>query len=249
MDTFSKIEDNLRQVAAQSRDHYSVDGFDVFIDPSSDIYHFSLAVPTHSHDWPAAIGAMRATFAAHNRRARLEYLHDAHPELAALLEAAGFERDMTAPVMVLAQDELTTAPETVGTMQQLTADSPLLEPFVRAQHDAFDMTGDALAWLPKCRDGLRQERLLIAGLEQSGRLVAGATIQMADGTGELAGVWTRASHRKQGLAFAVCHYLLTVFFDSNTLCWLSAAEGAERLYQNLGFRPVATQLNYGLPPV
>jgi ribosomal protein S18 acetylase RimI-like enzyme len=229
MDTFSKIEDNLRQVAAQSRDHYSVDGFDVFIDPSSDIYHFSLAVPTHSHDWPAAIGAMRATFAA-------------------LLEAAGFERDMTAPVMVLTQNELTTAPETVGTMQQFTADSPLLEPFVRAQHDAFGMTGDTLAWLPKCRDGLRQERLLIAGLEQNGTLVAGATIQMADGIGELAGVWTRASHRKQGLAFAVCHYLLRSFFESNTLCWLSAAEGAERLYQNLGFRQVATQLNYGLPP-
>jgi ribosomal protein S18 acetylase RimI-like enzyme len=249
MDTFSKIEDNLRQVAAQSRDHYQLDGFDVFIDPTSDIYHFSLAVPTYSHDWSAAIQAMKATFAAHNRRARLEYLHNAHPELATLLEAAGFQRDMTAPVMVLTQDELTTAPETVGTLQQLTADSPLLEHFLTEQHSAFVMTGDALAWLPKCKDGLKQERLLIAGLEQSGRLVAGAMIQMADGTGELAGVWTRATHRKRGLAFAVCHYLLELFFESNTLCWLSAAEGAERLYQNLGFRPVATQLNYGLPPV
>lgn len=248
MDTFSQIEDNLRRVAAQSRDYYQVDGFDVFIDPTSDIYHFSLAVPTHSHDWSAAIQAMKTTFAAHNRRARLEYLHDAHPELADLLEAAGFKQDMTAPVMVLIKENLSAAMQTAGVMQQLTADSPLLEPFVRAQHDAFGMTGDALAWLPKCRDGLRQERLLMAGLEQGGTLVAGATIQMAHGTGELAGVWTRAAHRKQGLAFAVCHYLLTSFFDSNTLCWLSAAKGAERLYQNLGFRQVATQLNYGLPP-
>jgi ribosomal protein S18 acetylase RimI-like enzyme len=245
----SQVEDNIRQVAAQSRDRYQVDGFDIFIDPTSDIYHFSLAVPTQSHDWPAAIRVMKNTFTKHHRRARLEYLHDTHPELALLLEAAGFERDMSAPVMVLTQENLTAAPQRDATMQQLTAESHLLEHFLKEQSDTFGMPGDALAWLPKCRDGLREKRLMVAGLELEGMLVAGATIQMAGGTGELAGVWTRASHRKQGLAFAVCHYLLRTFFETNTLCWLSAAEGAEKLYQNLGFRQVATQLNYGLPAV
>jgi predicted GNAT family acetyltransferase len=71
-------------------------------------------------------------------------------------------------------------------------------------------------------------------------------IQIGAGVGELAGVWTAARLRKQGLAYALCHRLLQEYAAAGyTLCWLSAAVGAQRLYEKLGFVTVGTQLNYG----
>jgi ribosomal protein S18 acetylase RimI-like enzyme len=71
-------------------------------------------------------------------------------------------------------------------------------------------------------------------------------IQIGAGTGELAGVWTDPQKRRQGLAYAVCRQLLAEYADAGfDLCWLSAAEGAQRLYEKLGFVRVGTQLNYG----
>ena len=79
--------------------------------------------------------------------------------------------------------------------------------------------------------------------------VAGATIQIGGEIGELAGVWTAQEMRRQGLAFAVCHFLLREYFETGrSVCWLSAAEGALRLYEKLGFSRAGAQLNYGDRP-
>ena len=93
--------------------------------------------------------------------------------------------------------------------------------------------------------------MLGAGLWQEGDFVSGATVQMggplSTGVGELAGVWTRPGRQRRGLAFAVCQRLLEDSFAAGSeMCWLSAAEGAEGLYERLGFRRVGTQLNYSL---
>jgi predicted GNAT family acetyltransferase len=82
-----------------------------------------------------------------------------------------------------------------------------------------------------------------AQLEQDGKAISGAVIQGAQ-DGELAGVWTLPEKQQQGLSFALCSRLLADYFATGqTLCWLSAAEGALRLYEKLGFKRMGTQIN------
>lgn len=51
----------------------------------------------------------------------------------------------------------------------------------------------------------------------------------------------------RGFALVTCQALLQRYFEAGyDLCWLSAAEGAQRLYEKLGFEAVGSQLNYGI---
>jgi ribosomal protein S18 acetylase RimI-like enzyme len=140
--------------------------------------------------------------------------------------------------------------------RRLTAENEtLLKAHLIQQSIAFGGTGedeDALGWLPNLQRGLADGLVMGALLEQAsllqqgGEFVSGAVIQMGEGPGELAGVWTAPQWRGRGLAFALCRQLLAEYAAlGHTTCWLSAAEGAQRLYEKLSFVSVGTQLNYG----
>jgi len=193
---------------------------------------------------------MMNVFSKYDRQARLEYFHELHPDLAALLEAEGFSLDMRAPVMVLSKEAfLLSVTQSKAVYRRLTAhDKEALASALRQQSIAYGGLGDdtALVWLEGMLAGLKTEALLVSVLELEGVFVSGASIQIGGGVGELAGVWTHPDFQRQGLAFELCLQLLEDYFKSYELCWLSAAEAAERLYQNLGFETLATHLNYGL---
>jgi ribosomal protein S18 acetylase RimI-like enzyme len=96
-----------------------------------------------------------------------------------------------------------------------------------------------------CKNG----RVLGAVLLQGDEMLSGVVIQLgsnpeAGEIGNLAGVWTAPQGRNRGLAYALCHRLLRDYATGHGWCWLSAAEGAQRLYEKLDFIPVGTQLNY-----
>ena len=119
---------------------------------------------------------------------------------------------------------------------------------MRRQSLAFGGLGDesSLSWFESLKTGLQQGSLFGAYLEQQGEIVSGAIIQGKD-DGELAGVWTLPSKQKQGLGYMLCQKLLSDYFArGQSLCWLSAAEEAQKLYANLGFKVVGTQLNMAL---
>lgn len=247
-----RLEHSLKTVGGQSRDKVSVPGFDIFIDPNSDAYHLSFATPSilEGGNWAEAIAQMQAVFLEHGRRARLEYFHERYPDLAEALEGAGFKQDMRAPVMTLEKQDLAQPENAGGTYLELTPEhSGRLEGYLRRQSLAYGGNGDdgALVWLEGMKKGLASGDLMVGGLEQGGEFVSGASIQIGGGVGELAGVWTLPEKQKQGLAYALCQQLLRHYFAKGyDLCWLSAAEGALRLYENLGFKVLGTQLNYGL---
>lgn len=249
LDTLRRLETSLRLVGAQGRERVAVGPFEAFFAASTHPY---LSFATPHGDAPEGSAAVRAlvdAFAARGRVARLEFLHELHPALAAALEAAGFERESAAPVMTLTRSALAPAPpEPGGTYARLQAAEPeALRHFLERQGVAYGDTSEegALAWLPQLTDGLERGTVLGAGLWQGGAALSGATVQLGGEVGELAGVWTLPELRGQGLAFALCQRLLTdTFAEGTALCWLSAAEGAEGLYRRLGFQRVGTQLNY-----
>lgn len=242
LETLRRLERGFRATAAQDRRHIALDQFDVFVSEQSGDEH-SLAIPRL--DGGAGIDALLDAFSKHGRRARIEYFHDLHPALASRLESAGFELEMDAPLMTLEASDLSDAANPAGYQRLQPGDDVLLERFFRRQSLAFGGDGgdDLLSWLPQVEGGLERGTVMAACIVRDGHPVCGAVIQGAD-DGELAGVWTLPDLRKQGLAYSVCQSLLADYFQTRGLCWLSSAEGALRLYEQLGFARVGSQRNY-----
>ena len=230
--------------SAHGRVVQAVGPFQAFFSASTEPF-LSLALPCETPDaWDAYVPALEAAFAGRGRVPRLEIFAELYPALGPALERAGFTLDNTAPVMVQGVAGFTPVPPDVDYLP-LHAEEGVLEPFLYAQSEAYGGLGDALGWLPQLTAGLQAGHILGAALQQDGELVAGAAILRGGDIGELAGVWTKASLRRRGLARRVCGPLLTTFFNGGgTLCWLSAAPGATGLYRRLGFGEVGTQLNY-----
>lgn len=226
---------------------YDAGAFRVFLADSPEP-HLSVALPQKSvRDWKPALEEMQAVFAQHNLPARLEVFAELYPTLGAALEQAGFVRTDEAPLMALSVADAPQATPDAACVDLASA-LQLLEPFLYGQTRAYGGSDEgALAWLPHLQAGLPAGNILAAALVQEDEVVAGATIQRGGEVGELAGVWTKAELRRLGLAERVCKVLISSFFAAGgTLCWLSAAPGALRLYQKLGFRPLGTQVNYAL---
>lgn len=245
-----RLEGSLKNAATKSREKVLHDYFDAFISSSPEP-HLSFASPKAGLENLAAIASLKETFRERGRVARLEYFHELYPALKQCLHEGGFQLDMSAPVMMLVPTDLSQPSEVSATYRVLTDDKEMLEKFLRCQSVAFGGAGgdDALAWLPAMTEMLRSGDLIGAVLEQNSDYVSGAVIQGAD-DGELAGVWTLPHKQRQGLSYMLCQRLLKKYFSENqtpknqTLCWLSAAEGALRLYEKLGFKRVGTQLNF-----
>ncbi|MCA9835396.1 MAG: GNAT family N-acetyltransferase [Trueperaceae bacterium] len=246
----SKLEQSLREVAAQTRTHHQIEGFDLYLHPESKEFFMNLAIPANSDNWSDAVKEMVKYFTAQNLQPRLEYFDELHPDLKIALEAEGFQQDMRAPVMVLeAETFQSNKTKPKGTYLRLfEKDKHQIETALRRQSLAYGGTGDdsALIWLPNVLKGLEQNTVMFAVLETDG-FASGASIQIGGGIGELAGVWTHPEQQKRGYAYELCHHLIEDYFkEGYDLLWLSAAEGAQRLYEKLGFSPLGTQLNYSL---
>lgn len=253
LDLLRRIEDSLRAVGHHERELIELDAFEVFISPGA-LDHLSFAVPLGPQpgDWTPHVAALKKAFQARGKRPRLEYFEELHPRLSPALENADIVCEKRAPVMVLemAAFAATVPPDPPAVYRRLDAeDEPFLRRYLQRQHVAYGGDVDdeaALDWLPALRNGLRSGDVLGSALVREGSPLAGAIIQIGADVGELAGVWTEPQWRRQGLAYAVCHRLLSEYTAAGyTLCWLSAEEGAQRLYERLGFVVVGTQVNYG----
>lgn len=233
----------MLEASAHGRVVQAVGPFQAFFSASTEPF-LSLALPRETFKaWDTYIPALEAAFAGRDRVPRLEIFAELYPTLGPALERAGFTLDDTAPVMVQEVADFTPVPPDVDYLP-LHAEKGLLEPFLHTQNEAYGGIGDALGWLPQLTAGLQEGHILGAALQQDGELVAGATILRGGDIGELAGVWTKASLRRRGLARSVCGPLLSAFFVTGETAWLSTAPGAEGLYRQLGFSEVGTQLNY-----
>jgi ribosomal protein S18 acetylase RimI-like enzyme len=225
--------------------------FELFLSSSTDD-QMSLAVPLlpNPANWAGEVAEMKTAFAHHGKRPRLEYIAELHPTLGRNLEEAGLVRQSRVPVMILDMVDLAPPgdlPPSVRYQRLVAADDPLLRAFLMNQSIAFGGAGgeEALGWLSTMRYGLTAGSVLAATLIHEETPVSGAVVQIGDYIGELAGVWTSPDWRNRGLAYGVCRQLLAEYAATGyKLSWLSAAEGAQRLYEKLGFVIAGTQMNY-----
>ena len=259
-DVLDRLEASLRAVGALGRETCEVGPFRAYLAPSSE-YLMSFAVPCgpDPERWSDAIAALRDLFASGGRRARLEFFAELHPGLADVLASHGFARESEAPVMTLGpagrrsvtDPRSPRSPGANAAVRRLRADDrSFLTTFLERQDLAYGGMGQegALAWLPQLESGLRGGSVIGAAMMDGTEIVSGGVVQAHEGVGELAGVWTLPSRQRQGLAYALCGALLRdAVTEGVELIWLSAGDGAERLYEKLGFERVGTQLNYGAP--
>ena len=242
--TLADLAESLHLTAAQRRDVANVGPFRAFISGSRDLL-MNLAVPVaDTDDWAGAIAALTAHFAAADRIPRLEFFAELHPRLAPALDASGYHRDMTAPVMTL--DVLHRAwPEPTGELDLrfVRPDEPgEVAAYVQMQAEAYGESGGD--WAPMLASGILDGDMRVLAAWQDGRPIAGATLMIA-AAAELAGVGTVPRMRRRGLGSAVCQALLADHARrGGRLVWLSAGPGTGTLYDRLGFCRVGTQLNY-----
>ncbi len=242
VELLKQLERGFKANAAADRQHVALQQFDVFLSAQDD-EHLSFSIP-HSLG-RAGIDEMINSFASKGRRARVEYFHELNPDLASALEGKGFELEMNAPLMTLQRDDLAMSEHAFEYRAIRFGDEGLLEAFFRRQSVAFGGDGGdrSLSWLPQVKEGLGRGSIMVSTVLHEGQPVAGAVIQGRD-DGELAGVWTSPAMRRKGYAQAVCQNLLRDYFLTRELCWLSSAENALRLYENLGFKRIGSQRNY-----
>lgn len=203
--------------------------------------------------WGPSVEALAALRREHGVVPRLEFMAELHPTLPEALERHGFVRASSDPVMTA---DLRGGPAAAGTApagyRRLGPEAgPLLGAFVRAQAQAFGLPAVAgYAFLERLEGTIDSGVSLAAALLREGAPVAGAVLQLgSSGWAELAGVFTAAAMRRQGLAGAVCARLLAEAQEAGVShVWLSAAESARGLYARLGFRTAGTQLNYRYAP-
>lgn len=249
-----RIEQSLRAAAHADREHVPLSAFDLFVS-SRGLDHLTFATPhtPDPDDWAPHVEQLLDAFHQHRKRERLEFIADLHPGLAPALEAAGLQCEMRAPLMALDVVNLPPTPSDHAGARYVTLEpggEGQLRDFLLRQGLAFSgtMSEGSLDWLPGLQKGLREGTIMAAALEQSGMPVTGAVIVIGAGIGELAGVWTDPDYRRRGLAFALCHRLLSHYAAAGyTFCWLSSSEDGLGLYERLGFEQVGTQLNYGAP--
>jgi GNAT superfamily N-acetyltransferase len=198
-----------------------------------------------------AIDALLDAYRRRGRTPRVEYFPGAAPLVEAALVRAGFVIDARPSVMTCTSAPAgpTTAPDGIEVVAVASVDDR--RGAVQAAHLAF---GEGR---PQPSDYQRLASMLEAGgaaviaREKGGGAVLGAAQYPAarDGVTEISGVAVVPTHRRRGIAGALCALLVAQAIASGvSLCWLSpGGPEAERVYARVGFTVVSQALHMHHP--
>lgn len=184
------------------------------------------------------LDALRAAFAAHDLRPRLEFVAECAPGLEDALLGAGFEIEDRLPVMTCTRDQARTV---------LPPDGVTLTPVAPDDAPAYRILGAEAFGSPP-----PTERELAAPPPAGGLLARldgepvgiGVHTTVAEGVSEVAGIGVREAFRRRGIAAAITYAAATAaFLEGAELCFLTPGdEGAERVYARAGFTRAGTTM-------
>jgi ribosomal protein S18 acetylase RimI-like enzyme len=250
--TVERLQSYLREVVARERDVIAAPPFTLFLNPTDAREWFNYAIPDRptSGDLRRELRALRAAFAARQRRPRLEFIEQFAPGLAAVLHHTGFEEQARMQLMICTPQTYTPAPAQPE-LQVITIEptSPLeqVRENLEVNSRGFDpeAAGATLAEAEEFRNTLGSARAFSALL--NGQPVgAGMYTAPIGGIAELVGIATLAGFRRRGVAAALTARAVASAFASGVevACLSAADERAGRVYERVGFRPFATMLAY-----
>ncbi|MEV0796065.1 GNAT family N-acetyltransferase [Kribbella sp. NPDC050281] len=193
---------------------------------------------------PEALAIIRRAFAAEGRWLSAEFIDEASPGLADVLEANGMTIASRPPLLAVEPAGLLEPdlPDVVVSVvrseeEQAEANAVAVE--------AYESEDAAVAFEPDPAGGgwilLRVDGVPVASASWGA---------VSDGVTEIAGVSTIHSHRRRGLGAIATAYATRQSFELGgaTLAWLTPGDdGSDRIYRRLGFTPRATAVHLGDP--
>jgi ribosomal protein S18 acetylase RimI-like enzyme len=235
----------LRESAANGREVVAVPPFTAFFHRTDSLRFFNYAVPDGDVlPTPAEVGRLRAAFCERDRVPRLEWIEEFAPRLAAELERAGMREELRTPLMACQPKWLIEASADLPDLSVRAMTDGDLREATELQRQAFGdppLGADENPSDPRARGGGG-----VIARSGSEAVAGGGWTRVIDGVSELVGISTAELWRRRGLAGAVTAALARDAFAAGAeLCVLTPGdEGALRVYERAGFRPIATVLNY-----
>ena len=253
-----RIQAQLRHSAHSNYEAVPVPPFTLFLNSDTDSPYANYAIPDApvGGDLRDPLTKLRATFAAHGRRPRFEFIEAYAPDLAPALQANGFVEETPTYLMICTPVTFQPAPEVSGLSVLLVPeDAPLhvLQELLSVLRQAFGGTPAHVTEEEAAQHQKRYAGLQTFAAEFDGQIVGGGSLtQSYEGLVELAGVGTLGAFRGRGVAAAVCAKAVeTAFAQGVDLVFLTAGdERAGRVYARVGFHHAGTGVSYidALPP-
>jgi ribosomal protein S18 acetylase RimI-like enzyme len=258
LELLRSLEDSNNAAVALGRNVINVGCFRLLLDPEDGFPNFNYAVPLEGANDPhiaqSNLEPLFAAFKAADRMPRFEFTAELWPNLAALLEAAGFAHESTDPVMLVdpASFKPFIAPNVqVRFLEPSDPDSDIAT-MMTIQARGFGSGDDYVASpdeIASRRASMKHGRrnALATLSDQPGG--AGMTLEI-DGIAELAGVATLPELRRHGVAASVSSALCQAHFQAGgSAVWLSAGDDiAQACYEKIGFRLIGGRINYRREP-
>ncbi len=252
MQQAERIQRYLRETARGFYDAVPVPPFTAFFNPRDPLRYLNYAIPDRpaSGDLHEPLTQLRAVFRERERLPRLEYVEGFAPELAAALEAAGFELELRAPLMTCPEAALT-EPAAVPGLEIVPATSDV-RGYLTVGRRAFGSgeepeapDEEVDAWRAR-RSG---EGVSLLGLLDGEPIAVSAATPPLDGLSEVAGIGVLEHARNLGIGAAMTAAAARKAVAGGAeLAFLSpGSESAQSVYERVGFRPAETSLYYADP--
>lgn len=252
------IQAYLRENARRQYETVSLPPFSLFFHPSDPVIYFNYAIPDSpvSGDQRNALIQLCAEYQKRSRVPRFEFLLEYAPGLPAALKQGGFQETERQWNMICTPTKL----KQVGSVTEaiiipLNSESSVtdIRDYIIAQRQGFNPENCT----PPNEQEIRQARLdiLIGGWQPflarvGGEPAAAAAFgRIIGGVSEIAGIATRISFRRRGIATLLAWVATSEAFHqgAHTTCLTAADSNAGRIYERVGYQPFATMLSYCLP--
>lgn len=250
-DLLRQIDEANTKATAPNRDTVEVGPFLLMLSPSTPLQWLNNAalVDRSAHVGPAEIEAMVAAFKARDRMPRMELFSGLHESLIRQLQDTGFKVESEMPLMVCTPEAFRPQRLAGARLERVRPDGDV-ETVMRIVDVAFEHDEPLTpSRIEAHRRSLEKGTIRTALCYLDDQPAAVASMVVAEGVGELAGVGTLPEFRRRGAASAVSTFLMEQFFQDAGLAWLSAGDPtAQAVYDRLGFELIGTQVNISLPP-
>ncbi|HEX3453799.1 MAG TPA: GNAT family N-acetyltransferase [Gaiellaceae bacterium] len=245
-----RIQAYLRATATAFYEAVPVPPFTAFFSATDPLRYLNYAIPDEpaGGDLTEPLETLREMFRSRGRLPRFEYVAGFAPELAASLDAAGFEVELDAPLMTCPHAEVVDPPSVPGLEIVAAANDPRAAITVGNRSfgspDAPEATDDEVeGWLAR-RSAADGAALL--GLLDGEPVAIASAAPPRDGLSEVAGVGVVEHARNRGIGSAMTAAAARggAARGAELLFLSPGSEAAQSIYRRVGFRPAERTLYY-----